>query len=67
MHQQPAFAHCRVRGGTVADEIFSRGLCLPSGTGLKEADLERIVKILRDVGVHAGHSLTSLSQPRTSE
>ena len=67
MHQQPVFAHCRVRGGTVADEIFSRGLCLPSGTGLKEADLERIVKIVRNVAVHAAHSLTNLSQLRTSE
>ena len=43
MHQQPVFFGCRVAGGDVADEIFEKGLCLPSGTALEESDLNRIV------------------------
>ena len=47
MHLQPVFSRCRVRGGDVSAEIFEKGLCLPSGTDLKEADLIRIVEIVR--------------------
>ncbi|CAN5162980.1 aminotransferase class I/II-fold pyridoxal phosphate-dependent enzyme [soil metagenome] len=47
MHLQPAFAGCRVVGGTVAEELFDRGLCLPSGSGLTDADLERVVDAFR--------------------
>ncbi len=31
MHLQPIFAGCRAIGGSVAEELFERGLCLPSG------------------------------------
>ena len=47
MHQQPAFAGFRVRGGAVADDIFRRGLCLPSGSNLTRTDLERVVDAVR--------------------
>ncbi len=43
MHQQPIFAHCRYRGRGVSDQIFELGLCLPSGSNLKEVDLDRVV------------------------
>jgi len=46
MHMQPVFEGCRVRGGAVSEEIFAKGLCLPSGTGLREEDLERIVRLV---------------------
>lgn len=46
MHQQPLFAGCEVIGGAVADELFERGLCLPSGSNLTEADLSRVVDVL---------------------
>lgn len=42
MHLQPVFAHLRVRGGAVAAELFERGICLPSGSNLTEADFVRI-------------------------
>jgi hypothetical protein len=35
---------CRVVGGEVAEDLFERGLCLPSGTAMTEADLERVVE-----------------------
>ena len=47
LHMQPVFAECRVRGGTIAEDIFARGLCLPSGSNLTEQDLSRIVEIVQ--------------------
>ncbi len=43
MHLQPVFADCRAVGGSVAATLFARGLCLPSGTGMSDADIERTV------------------------
>jgi dTDP-4-amino-4,6-dideoxygalactose transaminase len=43
MHLQPVFAGCRVRGGTVSERLFERGLCLPSGSSLSPQDRERVV------------------------
>lgn len=37
----------RVVGGQVAEDLFNRGLCLPSGTAMNEEDLERVVKGIR--------------------
>lgn len=45
LHLQPVFAHCQVRGGHVAEKIFRLGLCLPSGSDLQEAQLQRITEI----------------------
>jgi pyridoxal phosphate-dependent aminotransferase EpsN len=47
MHLQPLYAGCSVTGGAVADDLFARGLCLPSGSSLSEADLERVVGVIR--------------------
>jgi dTDP-4-amino-4,6-dideoxygalactose transaminase len=33
----------RVVGGHVAEDLFNRGLCLPSGTAMTEQDLDRII------------------------
>jgi dTDP-4-amino-4,6-dideoxygalactose transaminase len=49
MHLQPVFKDCRIRGGAVSEELFERGLCLPSGTALRDEDLERIAGIVRNV------------------
>jgi len=37
---------CRVFGGAVSEGLFERGLCLPSGSNMTEADMERIEKAL---------------------
>src|SRR5688572_24400951 len=34
LHQQPAFATFESTGGSVAEDLFERGLCLPSGSNL---------------------------------
>jgi dTDP-4-amino-4,6-dideoxygalactose transaminase len=47
MHLQPVFKDARVRGGAVAADLFERGLCLPSGTGMTEGDIARVVDAVR--------------------
>ena len=47
LHLQPVFAKCRVFGGEVAEALFERGVCLPSGTGLKSGDFARIAACLK--------------------
>jgi dTDP-4-amino-4,6-dideoxygalactose transaminase len=47
MHLQRAFVGCRTRGGEVAEVIFERGLCLPSGSGLDENQVARISQLVR--------------------
>jgi dTDP-4-amino-4,6-dideoxygalactose transaminase len=37
----------RVVGGEVAEDLFERGLCLPSGTQMTEGDLDRVVKVIK--------------------
>jgi dTDP-4-amino-4,6-dideoxygalactose transaminase len=37
----------RVVGGAAAEDLFARGLCLPSGTAMTADDLERIVTVIR--------------------
>ena len=49
MHLQPVFAACDRFGGEVAEDLFNRGLCLPSGSNLSESDLERVVEVVRRV------------------
>jgi len=43
LHLQPSFAGCRVRGGAAAERLFHDGLCLPSGSAMTAADLQRVV------------------------
>jgi dTDP-4-amino-4,6-dideoxygalactose transaminase len=47
MHLQPVFQDCEVVGGKVSEELFDKGLCLPSGTAMTEEDLERVVGVIR--------------------
>jgi dTDP-4-amino-4,6-dideoxygalactose transaminase len=52
LHLQPVFTGCEVVGGAVAEDLFRRGLCLPSGTGMMEADIERVAAVIRRVHAH---------------
>ncbi len=49
MHLQPVYAECRMVGGGVADRLFERGLCLPSGSNLTEDQRDRIVDVIRSL------------------
>jgi pyridoxal phosphate-dependent aminotransferase EpsN len=46
MHRQPVFAGIGVAGGAVADDLFGRGVCLPSGSALTEDELHRVVSVI---------------------
>jgi dTDP-4-amino-4,6-dideoxygalactose transaminase len=53
MHMQPVFKGCRVRAGRVSEDLFKRGLCLPSGTQMTEEDLGRVVNVIRSCFNHS--------------
>jgi dTDP-4-amino-4,6-dideoxygalactose transaminase len=36
----------RVVGGEVSEDLFNRGLCLPSGTAMTEDDLDRVIGVI---------------------
>jgi dTDP-4-amino-4,6-dideoxygalactose transaminase len=42
MHLQPIFEQYPYYGGTIAEQLFQNGLCLPSGSNLSESDLLRV-------------------------
>jgi dTDP-4-amino-4,6-dideoxygalactose transaminase len=44
MHLQPLFAGAPMRGGAVSEQIFRRGLCVPSGSRMTDADVDRVVE-----------------------
>jgi pyridoxal phosphate-dependent aminotransferase EpsN len=44
MHLQPVFARYAAVAGAVAEELFECGLCLPSGSNLTPAQLERVAE-----------------------
>jgi dTDP-4-amino-4,6-dideoxygalactose transaminase len=48
MHLQPIFAHHPYYGGTIAETLFENGLCLPSGSNLTDAEMDRIKKVILD-------------------
>jgi dTDP-4-amino-4,6-dideoxygalactose transaminase len=47
MHLQPIFADAPYYGNNVAETLFEKGLCLPSGSNLTEDDLERVVAVIK--------------------
>ena len=46
MHLQPVFAACPIVGGAIAEDLFARGLCLPSGSSLTDDEQARVVEHL---------------------
>lgn len=46
LHLQPVFAYAPYYGQNVSEDIFNRGLCLPSGSNLTEEEKQKIKSIL---------------------
>ena len=46
MHLQPVFKGHECIGGEVAEDLFNRGLCLPSGTAMTREDLNRVIEAI---------------------
>ena len=53
MHLQPVFADCdffpHSESGSVGEDIFARGLCLPSDIKNTKEDMDQIIAIVRGV------------------
>lgn len=47
MHMQPIYADAPYYGGNVAEDLFSRGLCLPSGSSLTDSQITRVCEVIR--------------------
>ena len=47
MHIQPIFKTCDAYINGVSEDLFKRGLCLPSGSSMNENDLMRVVQIIK--------------------
>jgi dTDP-4-amino-4,6-dideoxygalactose transaminase len=47
MHLQPVYAPAAVFGGAVAADAFAHGVALPSGSGLTDADVDRVIETIR--------------------
>ncbi len=48
MHMQPVFKGCSMCGGAVCEDLFKRGLCLPSGTAMTTGDIDRVIRVIKD-------------------
>jgi dTDP-4-amino-4,6-dideoxygalactose transaminase len=46
MHIQPVYQGTKFYGSGVCEELFEKGLCLPSGSNLTENDFDRIFEVL---------------------
>ncbi|MFN5954477.1 MAG: DegT/DnrJ/EryC1/StrS family aminotransferase [Dolichospermum sp.] len=49
LHLQPVFSECECIGGEVGEDLFVRGLCLPSGSNLTDEDLERVISVIKAI------------------
>ncbi|BAZ06885.1 DegT/DnrJ/EryC1/StrS family aminotransferase [Calothrix sp. NIES-3974] len=49
LHLQPVFSECECFGGEVAEDLFSRGLCLPSGSNLTDRELSLVIQTIHQV------------------
>ena len=50
MHMQPVFKDydfIKVKEKAVSEDLFDRGVCLPSDTNMTKEDMERIIKIIK--------------------
>ncbi len=48
MHTQPLFAQAERIRGEVAEDLFHRGICLPSSSSMSDAEQARVIEVIRD-------------------
>ncbi len=49
MHLQPVFSSAPYYGNSVSENLFTKGLCLPSGSNLTDNDRERIQSVIKSM------------------
>jgi pyridoxal phosphate-dependent aminotransferase EpsN len=61
MHLQPLYAKCQCYGGGIAEDLFRRGICLPSSSSLLPEDQMYVVEHVRTAALlgrsHVGRTL----------
>ena len=61
MHMQQLYKHCSRYGGGVAEQLFTRGICLPSSSSLTAQQQRYVIDVMRHaVGMSHG-SYTTIS------
>jgi dTDP-4-amino-4,6-dideoxygalactose transaminase len=63
MHLQPLYEGCERHGGEVAEDLFRRGICLPSSSSLSDEDQLHVVNVVRRAA--AMDELDGLHEPGT--
>lgn len=48
LHLQPVFADREMWGGAVSEDLFARGICLPSGSAMGDAGRQRVIDCFRE-------------------
>jgi len=51
MHLQPFFEKYDYIGSNVAEELFLKGICLPSDTNMTEQDLEKVTNLIKGLWI----------------
>jgi dTDP-4-amino-4,6-dideoxygalactose transaminase len=49
MHLQPIFKDAPFYGNGISEQLFDRGLCLPSGSNLTQAELDNVANSIRTI------------------
>lgn len=49
MHMQPVFKGAKMIGGAVCEDLFDRGMCLPSGSGMTISEQSRVIDVIKSV------------------
>ena len=48
MHMQPVFERALAFTDGTSEDMFARGICLPSGTAMGDEEFARVVKIVKE-------------------
>jgi dTDP-4-amino-4,6-dideoxygalactose transaminase len=53
MHLQPVFSHCDYfphSNESISEQIFDRGICLPSGSNMSTDQIDRVAQTVLKIG-----------------
>ncbi|MCU0677371.1 MAG: aminotransferase class I/II-fold pyridoxal phosphate-dependent enzyme [Myxococcota bacterium] len=56
MHLQKLYGSCAMIGGAVAEDLFARGVCLPSGSSLTDDEQDRVVDTIARIARERGRA-----------
>tara|TARA_B100000123_G_C25725980_1_gene426952 strand:- start:34 stop:1164 length:1131 start_codon:yes stop_codon:yes gene_type:complete len=49
MHLQPVFSSCKSYTNNISEDLYQRGLCLPSGTNMSDEDINKVVLAIKKI------------------